>query len=80
MDGRTLSQSLNYAGMERAVRKLAVEEKLAPAEEIAVMSELEVCDLVAKTYEMVYAEQEEVGLVRIEDLSEYSKLVKTISR
>ena len=43
MDGRTLSQSLNYAGMERAVRKLAVEEKLAPAEEIAVMSELEVC-------------------------------------
>lgn len=80
MDGRTLSQSLNYAGMERAVRKLAVEEKLAPAEEIAVMSELEVCDLVAKTYEMVYAEQEEVGLVRIEDLSEYGKLVKTISR
>ena len=80
MDGRTLSQSLNYAGMERAVRKLAVEEKLAPAEEIAVMSELEVCDLVAKTYEMVYAEQEEVGGVRIEDLSEYGKLVKTISR
>ena len=80
MDGRTLSEKLNYTGMERAVRKLAIDEKLAPVEKIAVMSELEVCNLVGQTYEMVYAEQEEVGLVRREDLDEYNRLVKTISR
>lgn len=80
MDGRELSQKLNYTGMERAVRKLAVSEKLATAEDIAVMSELEVCDLVAQSYELVYAESEEVGLVRRESLTEYNKLVKKISR
>lgn len=80
MDGRTLSEKLNYTGMERAVRKLAIDEKLAPIENIAVMPKLEVCNLVAQTYEMVYAEQEEVGLVHREDLEEYNRLVKTISR
>lgn len=80
MDGRTLSEKLSYTGMERAVRKLAIDEKLAPVENIAIMPEIEVCNLVAQIYEMVYAEPEEVGLVRREDLEEYNRLVKTISR
>lgn len=80
VDGRTLSSKLNYIGMERAVRRLAIEEKLTDVEKIAVMSELEVCELVARSYELVYAESEEVGLVRKEDLPEYMRLVKTISR
>ena len=49
-------------------------------EQIAVMPELEVCNLVAKDFEMVYAEPENIGLVRRDDLSEYSRLVKVISR
>lgn len=80
MDGRELSDRLNYAGMERAVRKLAVDEKLATAEEIAVMTTHEVCDLVSKTYKMVYAESEEIGLVRNKDLLKYNELVTVISR
>ena len=80
MDGRTLAEKLNYTGMERAVRKLAIDEKLAPVEQIAVMPDLEVCNLVAKDFEMVYAEPENIGLVRRDDLSEYSRLVKVISR
>ena len=80
MDGRTLSDKLNYTGMECAVRRLAVEEKLADVEKIAVMSEMEVCDLVAQSYELVYANREKVGLVRKKDMPEYTKLVKIISR
>lgn len=79
-DGRELASKLNYLGMERGVRALALNEEMAPAEEIAVMSELEVCELVMQSYRIVYAESEKVGLVRLEDMTEYKKLVKTISR
>ena len=44
------------------------------------MSTLEVCELISKTYEMVYNESEEIGLVRKDMMKEYNKLVKVISR
>lgn len=80
MTGRELSEKLNYLGMERGIRKLALEEKMETAEKIAVMSEVEVCDLVSNEYEIVYSENEEIGLVRKDKLKEYESLVKIISR
>lgn len=44
------------------------------------MNEVEVCDLVANEYELVYAENEEIGLVRKDKMDEYNKLVTVISR
>ena len=66
--------------MSSGIRKLALKEKLATAEELAVMNEVEVCDLVANEYELVYAENEEIGLVRKDKMGEYNKLVTVISR
>lgn len=80
MTGRELSEKLNYLGMERKIRKLALEEKMETAEKIAVMSEVEVCDLVSNEYEIVYSKNEEIGLVRKDKLKEYESLVKIISR
>ena len=80
MTGRELSEKLNYLGMERGIRKLALEDKMATAEEIAVMSEIEVCELISKEYELVYSESEEIGLVHKDKLIEYGSLVKVISR
>lgn len=80
MTGRELSGNLNYLGMSSGIRKLALKEKLATAEELAVMNEVEVCDLVANEYELVYAENEEIGLVRKDKMGEYNKLVTVISR
>lgn len=80
MTGRELSEKLNYTGMERGIRKLALDQKLATADEIAMMSELDVCNLIAKEYEIVYAESEHVGLVPKDRLSEYDSLVTVISR
>ena len=80
MDGKTLSRKLNYTKMERALRYLAVEERLADIENLAVMTELEICDLVVQTYEVAYVTDEEIGLVRKEDVPKYTQLVKTISR
>ena len=48
MTGRELSEKLNYLGMERKIRKLALEEKMETAEKIAVMSEVEEIGLVRK--------------------------------
>ncbi len=80
MTGRELSDKLNYLGMERGIRKLALEEKMETAEKIAVMSEVEVCGLVSKEYEIVYSQNEKIGLVRKDKLKEYESLVKVISR
>lgn len=80
MTGRELSEKLNYLGMERGIRKLALEDKMATAEEIAVMSEIDVCELISKEYELVYSESEEIGLVHKDKIAEYNKLLKVISR
>ena len=80
MTGRELLDKLNYLGMERGIRDLALEEKLESAEKIAVMSTLDVCELISNTYELVYSEDEELGLVRSDRMDEYTALVKIISR
>ena len=80
MDGRELESKLNYIGMSRGVRKIALDDKLASAEELAVMSEVEVCELVAQNYQLVYAESEKLGLVPNDDAKKLFSLIKVVSR
>ena len=80
MTGKDLSEKLNYYGMEHNMRKLALDEKLTAPEKIAMMNKREVCDLVLETYKVVYVEQEEIGLVKNNQMDEYKKLVKPICR
>lgn len=80
MDGRELESKLNYLGMSRGVRKIALDDKLASAEDLAIMSEVEVCDLVAQNYQLVYAETEELGLVHNDDAKELFSMIKVVSR
>lgn len=80
MTGSELNGKLNYIGMSRAIRKLALNDELATAEELAVMTEVEVCDLIVKKYVVVYSESEEIGLVRKDKIKEYNELLKVISR
>lgn len=80
MDGRELSEKLNYIGMEKAARQLAIKDKLAPIEELAEMSEVEICGLIAENYQLVYAEDEEVGLVHNDDAKEVFSRIKCLSR
>lgn len=80
MTGRELSEKLLYAGMEEGVRRLALKDKLATAEQIAVMPEIKVCDLIAEKYDVVFWNDEEVFLVPKDKKELYSKLVTIISR
>ena len=80
MNGRELESKLNYLGMHRGIREIALDDKLAPVEELAVMSEVEVCDLVAQNYQLVYAEDEEIGLVCNNKAKELRNLIRVVHR
>nr|DAH62018.1 MAG TPA: hypothetical protein [Caudoviricetes sp.] len=80
MTGRELSDKLSYMGMERALRRLAIKDNLAPVEKIACMTEIEICDLVVKKYEVVFSEDEKVGLVKLEDMDTYKKIIHVLAR
>lgn len=80
MTARDLQEKLNYLGMERGIRKLALKEKMASAEEIATMSELDVCNLICQNYQLVYAETQKIGLVKNEDAEKVANLIQVISR
>ena len=80
MTGRELNDKLNYIGMEKDIRRLALSSKLATAEKIATMTSVEVCNLIVENYTVVYAEADEIGLVPTNKLDEYNSLLKCISR
>lgn len=80
MTGRELSDKLNHIRMERNIRRFALDSKLATAEEIALMAEIEVCNLIVENFTVAYAEAEEIGLVPIDKIDEYNRLLKYILR
>lgn len=78
--GRELNEKLNYLGMERSIRKLAIKDHPERLEEIATMSMTEVCDLVCEDYELVYEESDSVGLVKKENAIQLFSLIEFIER
>lgn len=80
MDARELEGKMNYLGMERAARKILMDEGLAKAEEVAMMTTVEVCDKLLETYEVVSCESEDITIVRKEDMKTYNSITKFLSR
>ena len=80
MTGRDLQENLNYIGMERGIRRLAIKEKLAKTEEVAVMSTNEVCNLIAQEYVILSSESEELILVKKENIEKVETLIERIRR
>ena len=80
MDGRELSEKLCYLGMQKDARKLALKDKMAPTEDIAVMTELEICDLIVEKYEVVMCESEDILLIPKDKIEEFNKMAVYLSR
>ncbi len=80
MDSRTLESKMNYMGMERAARKILIDEKLAKAEEVAMMTCVEVCGKLLESYEVVSCEDEDITIVKKEDMKTYNNIVRFLSR
>lgn len=86
MDARTLENKMNYVGtnylrMEINARKILIDEKLAKAEEVAAMTLREVCEKLLETYEVVSCEDEEdIAIVKKENMKIYNDIVRFLSR
>lgn len=80
MTGRELTDKLLYIGMEKGARRLALRDKMAAAEEIAVMSEIEVCDLIVEKYEVVMCEPEDILLIPKDKMKEFNQMAVYLSR
>ena len=80
MGARTLESKMKYLGMERDARRILIDEKLAKAEEVAVMTCVEVCGKLLETYEVVSCEDEDIVIVKREDMETYNDIVKFLSR
>lgn len=80
MNGRDLNNRLLYTGMIRDAKKLALKDKMAPAEELALMGELEICDLIVKNYEAIMAENERVLLIPKDKMDEFKQMAVYLCR
>lgn len=80
MDARDLENEMNYNGMERSARKILIDEKLANVEQVAIMTCLEVCEKLLEKYEVVSCEDEDITIVKKEDMKTYNSIVKFLSR
>lgn len=80
MNGRDLNDCLFYAGMVKDARKLAFKDKMATAEELALMSEQEICDLIVQNYDIVMSEDEKVLLIPKDKMDEFEKMAVYLCR
>lgn len=80
MDGKELSESLYYIGMQKDARKLAIKDKMASTEDIAIMTQIEVCDLIVEKYEVVMCEDEDILLIPKDKMEEFNKMAVYLSR
>lgn len=80
MERAKLLNSINYIGQEKALRKLLILDKKAKAEEVALMTQEEVCELIAEDYKMIYSQSEIIGLVKNENWEKVNSLIVKISR
>lgn len=80
MDARTLESKMNYLGMERSARKILINEELATADEVAVMTCVEVCERLLESYEVVSCEDEDITIIKREDMETYNLITKILSR
>lgn len=80
MTARELTDNMCYIGMEKSARKILIDEKLAKPEEVAIMSCIEVCEKLLETYDVVCCEDEEITIVRREDMETFNSISKRLCR
>jgi len=80
MEARELERQMGYQGMEKDARKILLKEELAKPEYVAVMTSLEVCEKLLEHYEVVSCEEENITIVKHEDMATYDSIVTYLSR
>ena len=63
MDARELNSHVRYTGMEVDARAILLKDNLATAEDVAMMTSLDVFDRLLEKYEVVMCESERILLI-----------------
>lgn len=80
MGARELNSHIMYTGMERDARAILLKDNLATAEELALMTSLDVFDRLLEKYEVIMCEQEDILLIDKKKMEEFNKMAVYLSR
>lgn len=81
MDARELyNKHINYTGMERDARKIVLKDNLAKTEDVAIMTDIEVYEILLQKYEVVMCEPEKILLIEKERIGEFNSMAVYLSR
>lgn len=74
MTAKELMDSISYTGQEVKLRKMCMDENLAPVDKLAVMTFQEICALVGKHYELLGTNKN--GEIMLVKKTTYDELMK----
>lgn len=80
MDARELNNHVRYTGMEVDARAIVLKDNLATAEELALMTSLDVFVRLLEKYEVVMCEQEDILLIDKKKMEEFRSMAVYLSR
>ena len=80
MDARELNNHVMYTGMERDARAILLKDNLATAEDVALMTSLDVFERLLEKYEVVMCERENILLIDKKKMKEFNKMAVYLRR
>ena len=80
MDARELNSHVMYTGMERDARAIILKDNLATAEDVALMTSLDVFDRLLEKYEVIMCEEQDILLIDKKKMEEFNKMAVYLSR
>ena len=80
MDARELNSHVMYTGMERDARAIILKDNLATAEDVALMTSLDVFDRLLEKYEVIMCEQQDILLIDKKKMEEFNKMAVYLRR
>ena len=80
MDARELNSHVMYTGMERDARAILLKDNLATAEDVALMTSLDVFDRLLEKYEVIMCEKEDILLIDKKKMEEFNKIAVYLRR
>ena len=80
MDARELNSHVMYTGMERDARAIILKDNLATAEDVALMTSLDVFDRLLEKYEVIMCEEQDILLIDKKKMEEFNKMAVYLRR
>ena len=80
MDARELNSHVMYTGMERDARAILLKDNLATAEDVALMTSLDVFERLLEKYEVIMCEKEDILLIDKKKIEEFNKMAVYLRR